>query len=498
MQIRTRFLALGAAIGALAAIALPGIASAEPVVALSTANTPRNELAFFDTANPSQVTKRTITGLGTGEFPQAVDVRPATGGLYLVTTENTAGPDTGRLYSVNIATGSATLIGAPFATTITDGASLSADFNPVVDRLRVVSSAGDSFRVDPTTGLATVDTTITPGTTNLADIAYDRSVAGSTATTLYAIDGGTDTLETIGGVNGTPSPNGGVTTPVGALGIDIGANGGLDISSASNIAYLVTPQTNDLRTVNLATGATTSIAGIEYGYDDLAVLAPSTIALATNAQNAEETAGKVDVTVVRTGSTQLPGSIDYATADGTAKAGSDYTAVSGTIRFAVGEATKVISIPVVNDGTGDPKETFTVTLTNPVGASLGTAVSTITTIETTVADKEAPGLVIADLGIKAYKFFYPNGMKTTYSCSEACTSIYTIRIGSSYIARGTGAVTKPGASVAIAPTTLLGKSRLKTAMSKSRTGTVKALFAVQVTDVNGNKRTLSRYFFIVR
>ena len=71
--------------------------------------------------------------------------------------------------------------------------------------------------------------------------------------------------------------------------------------------------------------------------------------------------------------------VDYATADGTATAGSDYTATSGTLSFAAGETEKTVSVPVLDDGHDEGSETLTLTLSNPSGAYLadGSATGTI-------------------------------------------------------------------------------------------------------------------------
>lgn len=68
------------------------------------------------------------------------------------------------------------------------------------------------------------------------------------------------------------------------------------------------------------------------------------------------------VTVVRTGGSAGNLSVDYATANGTAIAGQDYTATSGTLNFANGETSKTFQIPILDDSTTELEETFTVGL----------------------------------------------------------------------------------------------------------------------------------------
>ena len=63
-------------------------------------------------------------------------------------------------------------------------------------------------------------------------------------------------------------------------------------------------------------------------------------------------------------------SVDYATKDGTAAAGADYTAASGTLTFAPGETAKTVSVALLDDSHDEGKETFTLRLSNPQGAYL--------------------------------------------------------------------------------------------------------------------------------
>ena len=68
--------------------------------------------------------------------------------------------------------------------------------------------------------------------------------------------------------------------------------------------------------------------------------------------------------------------VDYATSDGSATAGDDYTAKSGTLSFAAGDIGKTVSVPIGDDNENEGDETFTVTLSNASGAELGTGVAT--------------------------------------------------------------------------------------------------------------------------
>ncbi len=77
-----------------------------------------------------------------------------------------------------------------------------------------------------------------------------------------------------------------------------------------------------------------------------------------------EAAGSITVTISRSGLTDGTASVHYATADGTAGSG-DYGAVSGTLKFSPGQAGKTVAIPIINDPSHEPDETFTIALSSP-------------------------------------------------------------------------------------------------------------------------------------
>ena len=87
--------------------------------------------------------------------------------------------------------------------------------------------------------------------------------------------------------------------------------------------------------------------------------------------------------------------VDYATSDGTADAGDDYTAKSGTLTFDAGETSKTVSVSIADDTENESDETFTVTLSNASGADLGTKTATGTIRNRTVVVETTPTVSVA-------------------------------------------------------------------------------------------------------
>ena len=87
--------------------------------------------------------------------------------------------------------------------------------------------------------------------------------------------------------------------------------------------------------------------------------------------------------------------VDYTTSDGTADAGDDYTAKSGTLSFSAGETSKTISVAIEDDIENESDETFTVTLSSASGADLGTKTATGTIRNRTVVVETTPTVSIA-------------------------------------------------------------------------------------------------------
>ncbi len=95
----------------------------------------------------------------------------------------------------------------------------------------------------------------------------------------------------------------------------------------------------------------------------------------------DEGAGTATLTVERTGFRTGGFTVDYVTSDGTAAAGSDYVATSGTLSFGPGVTSETVSIPVADDTSVEAGETVNVALSNPAsGASLGSTSASVVTI----------------------------------------------------------------------------------------------------------------------
>lgn len=105
---------------------------------------------------------------------------------------------------------------------------------------------------------------------------------------------------------------------------------------------------------------------------------PKPAVSAAGASQAEGNAGSqpMNFSVTLAKASRLPVTVAYATADGTATAGTDYTATSGKLVFAPGETSKTLAVPILGDTGVEPDETFTLNLSNPVNAQLGQASAT--------------------------------------------------------------------------------------------------------------------------
>lgn len=202
-----------------------------------------NRLMIMNPATGSIVTKN-ITGLDAGDMIEGIDMRPVTAQLYALGANS-------RIYTINMSSGLATPVGAAAFATALSGTSFGFDFNPTVDRIRIVSNTGQNLRVHPVTGaIAAVDPALNPGTPDVDAAAYTNSFIGSTMTTLYDIDATSDML-----LQQNPA-NAGTLINGKSLGVNVESGNGFDIGGTSNKAWGIfkTSSQTGLYSIDLSTG----------------------------------------------------------------------------------------------------------------------------------------------------------------------------------------------------------------------------------------------------
>jgi uncharacterized protein with beta-barrel porin domain len=253
-----------------------------------------NTLVTVNTANPGTATQSvTITGLGAGQTIAGIDYRPAQARvLYAIS-------NVGQLYVINARTGVATAVGTPPLPTI---GSVGFDFNPTVDRIRIVTQTRQDARANPDTGaLAATDGTLAYASTDanagniptVAGAAYTNNVAGATTTTLYVLDtrGALAPVRLATQGAGTVSPNSGQLFTVGSTGVTSLGSVGFDISQTGQaFATFTDPVTRitSLYSIDLTTGAAT-LLGVLAGnttYEGLAVALASFQSMGATANQA--------------------------------------------------------------------------------------------------------------------------------------------------------------------------------------------------------------------
>lgn len=240
-----------------------------------------NQLVSFNAGQPEKLSwTKPITGLQVNEKIHGVDYRVAKGQLYALGS-------TGRIYRLDTSTGAATMVGNSLLAVALAGSQYGLDFNPAVDRIRLVSNSGQNMRAHPDTG-ALVDSD--PNTAGLqvdGNLAYARgdvnagkvpAIVGAAytynkdndkLTTNYAIDAAQGTLVTQGTVEGrTPaiSPNTGQLFTVGSLGTGALAGVSFDIADLSNAAFMAADNPGQGSSawyeINLQTGKATLLGKV--------------------------------------------------------------------------------------------------------------------------------------------------------------------------------------------------------------------------------------------
>lgn len=221
--------------------------------------TSNNELVSFNANNPKNFSSKvSVTGVVSGEKLMSIDFRPATGELYALSNAS-------KLYIINTSSASARVVGSTAFSPALAGTIASIDFNPTVDRIRLVSNTGQNLRLQPETGaVAATDMNINGGgTPSVAGIAYTNSKSGASSTVLYDIDMASGKLFK------QDPPNNGTLVEVGSLGTTFTGQAAFDIKYDNSTALLAV--NNNLHTIDLTNGKATNIGMLQQQIIDLAI-----------------------------------------------------------------------------------------------------------------------------------------------------------------------------------------------------------------------------------
>ncbi len=266
-----------------AALAAGVLAISTPLLAQQTVYAIGNggtSLVRFQSDNPADVT---VVGdfAGAGTFLDAIDFRPSTGQLYgyLDSTDS--------FYTVDVSTGQLTLAAGPSAAP-TNTFQLGMDFNPRVDKARIITDSGQNLVYTPGTGAVVAATSVFFGvgdanenaSPQIIDNAYTQTLMGLATTQQYAIDYGLDVLVRVANDAGT-------LTTVGSLGVNTDIYTGFDIFTSgagidTGYAVMTTGSGTGFYTINLDTGAATLVGSLGFTnqvYSLAVVPAPAGLAL---------------------------------------------------------------------------------------------------------------------------------------------------------------------------------------------------------------------------
>ena len=145
-----------------------------------------------------------------------------------------------------------------------------------------------------------------------------------------------------------------------------------------------------------------------------------TIQLSSAAYSVGEADGSAVITVTMIGTSAFTTTVDYATSDGTAIDGTDYTAISGTLTFAPGETSATFEVAILDNSVDEADRDFNVAISNPVGASLGTPAAAVVTI---LDDDPTPLLPNVQLSAAAYSVDENAGTATLTATLDAASAV---------------------------------------------------------------------------
>jgi hypothetical protein len=407
-------------------------------------------------------------GPGTGQTSKTIQVP-------ITQDPDAEDPETLSLTLSNALPGASAILGAPSTATITI-----ADDDPA----GLIDFKSLNYDVNETDGHATVTVERLGGVGGAVSVDYETSDGSATAGSDYAATSGT---------------------------LNWAAGDGADKTFTIPVTWDGRAEGTESVSLALANAG----GGSDLGPNTAAVLrigddgASGPLALGSNTYSVGETAGLVTINLTRLGgSLGGPVTVHYQTSDGTASAGSDYEAASGTLTFGPGESGKSFTVPVTSDSAPEGDETFQVALSNAAGgASIGSPAGGTVTISdddaaTTPPTPAAPDTTAPKLTVAAKRIQRALKVKLlalSARCDERCklNVVAKVRIGTKKVILGRAKATAAAASSAkirikLSRTAL---ARLNKAM---KGGKAKVVLSVSAADAAGNRASASRTITVKR
>ena len=539
MRISKRFklvMAAGLAVAGSAVAAAPSFAAHQTVTGLT--NESPSRIVQFAVGNPGTLVNGTPSAI---TFPAGatdtnlvgIDYRPRGNALFamgsggtLYTLSPPATPP-GNFTATRVNTPGM----SPFTGTPT---SFGFDFNPTVDRIRVVNNSDgvaiddgnynnyrfnpdNGAQVDGNNGQATEPPPFPAGvqadgdlryadmsTPNIVASAYTNNFDGATTTTLFSIDAQTNNLTV------QNPPNLGTQNVVGPLGVDTTELAGFDIEGGTGTAYAALQPMGEAESSFYRVDLTVAAAlpptsnPNQIGPDgtppleSISLVPTSVLRFGNAVTSVAENGGNATVNVVREGPLNRTTTVNYATEiamDDTASA-SDFTAASGTLTFAAGDASESFTVPITNDAMDEPNETFTVRLSGPNVAS---NLQTPPTAQVQIVDDEAtPGPLTPLVNVPQQSLkdvLNRKEVRYRYSCNRACDEATVLRLKKAELGRSASSLLAPGAAN---EDVRLGKDARKALRTASGSGGVKVKLVSTFTDLNQNETRIVTRFSLTR
>ena len=539
MRISKRFklvMAAGLAVAGSAVAAAPSFAAHQTVTGLT--NESPSRIVQFAVGNPGTLVNGTPSAI---TFPTGatdtnlvgIDYRPRGNALFamgsggtLYTLSPPATPP-GNFTATRVNTPGM----SPFTGTPT---SFGFDFNPTVDRIRVVNNSDgvaiddgnynnyrfnpdNGAQVDGNNGQATEPPPFPAGvqadgdlryadmsTPNIVASAYTNNFDGATTTTLFSIDAQTNNLTV------QNPPNLGTQNVVGPLGVDTTELAGFDIEGGTGTAYAALQPMGEAESSFYRVDLTVAAAlpptsnPNQIGPDgtppleSISLVPTSVLRFGNAVTSVAENGGNATVNVVREGPLNRTTTVNYATEiamDDTASA-SDFTAASGTLTFAAGDASESFTVPITNDAMDEPNETFTVRLSGPNVAS---NLQIPPTAKVQIVDDEAtPGPLTPLVNVPQQSLkdvLKRKEVRYRYSCNRACDEATVLRLKKAELGRSASSLLAQGAAN---EDVRLGKDARKALRTASGSGGVKVKLVSTFTDLNQNETRVVTRFSLTR